>query len=58
MGNAIEKKAIERFQFKDLRAKSSSDDDLQSATARLGHADTAITKKHYRRLPERVKPLR
>ena len=29
----------ESFQFRDLRAKSASDDTPESATARLGHSD-------------------
>ncbi|MFZ9767169.1 MAG: tyrosine-type recombinase/integrase [Candidatus Limnocylindrus sp.] len=61
---AIEKaqKADQTFQpfaFHDLRAKSASDDaELSRASARLGHADARITRRVYRRLPERVSPLR
>ncbi len=52
-----EKKGIERFQFRDLRAKSASDDTLEAATQRLGHADPRITENVYRRRPRRVRPL-
>ena len=48
----------ERFQFRDLRAKSASDDGLEAASARLGHTNTAITERIYRRKPARVSPLR
>ena len=48
----------ERFQFRDLRAKSASDDELEAASARLGHTSTAITERVYRRKPRRVTPLR
>jgi len=48
----------ERFQFRDLRAKSASDDSLAAATARLGHANPQITESVYRRKPTKVKPLR
>lgn len=47
-----------RFPFNDIRAKSASDEDtLASASERLGHADTKITKRVYRRAPSRVQPL-
>lgn len=49
---------IERFQFRDLRAKSASDDTAELASKRLGHASPAITERVYRRKAERVKPLR
>jgi integrase len=52
------KKGIERYQFRDLRAKSASDDTLEAATQRLGHADPRITETVYRRKPRRVRPLR
>jgi integrase len=48
----------ERFQFRDLRAKSASDDTAQPASKRLGHADPKITERVYRRKTERAKPLR
>lgn len=46
------------FRFHDLRAKSASDDDLASATSRLGHSSPAVTERHYRRAPAKVRPLR
>lgn len=61
MGKAIEDPEnglSERFQFRDLRAKSASDDTAEAASKRLGHASPAITEKVYRRKAERVKPLR
>jgi integrase len=48
----------ERFRFNDIRAKSASDDTLEAATARLGHANQSTTVKHYRRAPALVRPLR
>ena len=49
---------VKRFQFRDLRAKSASDDTLDASSARLGHESTAITQRVYRRKPRRVRPLR
>jgi integrase len=49
---------VERFQFRDLRAKSASDDTVEAASKRLGHADPKITERVYRRKAERAKPLR
>ena len=47
-----------RFQERDLRAKSASDDsDIESARRRLGHTKEQITKTVYRRKGERVAPL-
>jgi len=52
-------KVTERFQERDLRAKVASDSDgLVEASERLGHADTAITQRVYRRKPVRVQPLK
>lgn len=48
----------ESFQFRDLRAKSASDDSPEAAARRLGHVDPGITEKVYRRAAMRVKPLR
>jgi hypothetical protein len=48
----------DRWRWNDIRAKSASDDTLEAATARLGHASQATTIKHYRRAPEKVSPLR
>lgn len=50
---------VERFQERDLRAKSASDDqDLESARLRLGHTKEQITRDVYRRKGEVVPPLR
>jgi len=49
----------ERFQFRDLRAKSATDEgDLQRASARLGHSDVRLTRAVYQRLPIGVDSLR
>ena len=48
----------ERFQFRNLRAKSASDDTAEATSKRLGHADSKITERVYRRKAERAKPLR
>jgi len=48
----------QRFRWHDLRAKSASDDTLEAATARLGHTSSAMTKRHYYRAPQKVRPLR
>ena len=54
-----ETKVVERFQERDLRAKVASDSDsLIEASERLGHADTAITQRVYRRKPVRIQPLK
>ena len=53
-----ETQVAERFQERDLRAKVATDSDtLIEASERLGHADTAITQRVYRRKPILVKPL-
>ena len=51
-------KGVTRFTFHDLRAKSASDDILQSASERLGHTSVETTKRVYFRKPMKVKPLR
>ena len=52
-------KVTERFQERDLRAKVASESNsLIEASERLGHSDTAITQRVYRRKPVRVQPLR
>ncbi len=52
-------KQIERFQFRDLRRKSASDEvDAIVAQQRLGHASVAITNRVYRVKPKKVRPLR
>jgi integrase len=49
----------DHFHFHDLRAKRASDADTdQEAADALGHADVRVTRKHYRRLPQRSKALR
>jgi integrase len=48
----------EPFRFRDLRAKSASDDTAEAASKRLGHADPGITERVYRRKPARARPLR
>ncbi len=52
-------KKIERFQFRDLRAKNASDEpELAVAQARLGHSDPKITERIYVRTAKKVRPLR
>ena len=60
MDKVLEKtKVTDRFQERDLRAKVASDSDsLIEASERLGHADTAITQRVYRRKPVRIQPLK
>lgn len=60
MRSALEDGTLgERFTTHDIRAKSASDaNDLARAQDLLGHANDKITKEHYRRLPEQVKPLK
>lgn len=53
-----ETRVTDRFEERDLRAKVASDSDtLIEASERLGHADTGITQRVYRRKPVRVQPL-
>lgn len=42
----------ERYQFRDIRAKAGSDSDGKH----LGHQNSATLHRHYKRLPEQVKP--
>ena len=50
---------IERFQFRDLRRKSATDEpDELVASQRLGHTSTAITARVYRVGAKPVRPLR
>lgn len=52
-------KIQERFTEHDLRAKCASDaESLSRAQQLLGHADSKITERVYRRKPEIVRPLR
>ena len=54
-----ETKITERFTEHDLRGKVGSDaESLERARQLLGHADSNITERVYRRKPEFVKPLR
>lgn len=49
----------QKFSERDIRAKTSSDIiRLDDASALLGHADSRVTSKHYRRKPEMVNPLK
>jgi len=49
----------DHFHFHDLRAKSASEADTdQEAADRLGHGDVKLTRRVYRRLPQRAKALR
>ncbi len=48
-----------RFWEHDIRAKTASDmEDIASAQTLLGHESTTTTKRHYRRAPVKVRPLR
>lgn len=59
MDKALKETSLqERFQERDLRAKTASDMPLELATALLGHADSRITQRVYRRRPDIVKPLK
>lgn len=52
-----ETKVTERFTEHDLRAKTGSDaESLERAQQLLAHADSAITRRVYRRKPERIRP--
>lgn len=56
MATALKKELIkERFTFHDLRAKAGSESD--HAQELLGHDDPRTTRRVYRRLPARVKPV-
>ena len=46
-----------RFAERSFRNLVGSEDDLQTASGRLGHASTATTKKFYRNKPTVVTPL-
>lgn len=49
---------VENFKDSDIRAKAATDTDLTHAKALLGHADERTTRAHYRRKPERVRPIK
>lgn len=52
-------KNVDRFQFRDLRAKNASDEpELAVAQARLGHTSSEITERVYVRTAKKVRPLR
>lgn len=53
------KTGVTDVRLHDLRGKAGSDVETQGDAQRLlGHADGKVTGKHYRRLPERSKPVR
>jgi len=54
MKKAIEDKNIERFQWRDIRAKTGSEHETGDI---LGHQDPRIRERHYRRLPTKVRPI-
>lgn len=48
-----------RFTTHDIRAKAGTDAaNIERASELLGHSDSRVTSRHYRRLPERVQPLK
>lgn len=50
---------IKAFQFRDIRPKAASEiESLDDASKLLGHTNTNITKRVYRRVGEKVKPTR
>lgn len=52
-------KRIGEFQFRDIRPKAASEiADLTNASKLLGHTETQITKRVYRRVGETVKPTK
>jgi len=52
-------KVTERFHERDLRAKVATDSNtLLEASERLGHSDTGITQRVYRRKPVVIEPLK
>jgi integrase len=52
-------RATQRFTEHDLRGKVGSDaESLEPARQLLGHADSKITERVYRRKPELIRPLR
>jgi len=48
---------IKRFSERSLRNLVGSEDDLQTASARLGHSSTSTTQQYYRNKPTVVSPL-
>jgi integrase len=61
MAKAIKLKRLkpeDRYHFHDIRAKGGSEADSDEAAADLlGHADKRVTRKHYRRLPQRSQAI-
>jgi len=50
---------IMKFQFRDIRPKTATDiADIESASKLLGHTRQEMTKRVYRRKPEKVMPTR
>jgi len=60
MKRVVEETAVtERFTDLDLRGKAATDaESLERAQQLLGHTDSRTTKRHYRRKPERIRPLK
>jgi integrase len=60
MKQALERGVLkERFTTHDIRAKAGTDaGNVGRASELLGHSDTRVTAKFYRRLPEKVQPLK
>jgi integrase len=60
MRKAIDKGLLsETFQERDIRAKAGSDSEsAEAASGLLDHADGKVTRRHYRRKAEVIKPLR
>lgn len=53
-----ETKITKRFTEHDIRGKTGSDAETDVDAARqLGHADVAVTRRHYRRRGEKIRPL-
>lgn len=57
-GNDALAERIKQFQFRDIRAKAASEQDLESAQKLLGHTKSQITETVYRRVGETVKPTK
>lgn len=54
-----ETKVKERFAERDIRAKAGSDlETIEEAQRLLGHADPRVTKRHYRRKAQIVRPAK
>lgn len=59
MRRLVNETSVRRFEEKDIRGKTGSDSESdEAARTLLGHADPAVTRKHYRRRGSKVKPLR